>query len=144
MKHTLLLFSLVLLLSSWQQPGNPWTGKWKAYKLEALEKGAVPQDVIGTTFISEIEFFEDMHYVKTTDGISVSGKYEYTSNKLIFYVYDEKKKPVRAFSLRWPRKEKDPYSLTPEIDFQYPELRNVKYKNGSINLGDVDALYKRE
>lgn len=69
-----------------------------------------------------------MTFIKITNGDSISGKYEYTSNKFYFLEKNVKGEFSISWVIRWPRKTKDPLPGTSPIDLCYPELFTINGK----------------
>lgn len=140
----LLLISFILVLNSpvYSQNLNI-VGVWKSYQMEAFHKNSTIPDSTILNFTSEIEFFSDSTYQKTTNGILSKGRYRLEENKLYFLKLDPNNEWVHDYMLRWPIGTKDPFPRTPVVDIVYPELLTVKNKKGKEVMDEVDIMYKK-
>ncbi len=144
MKKLLPLLLISFCFFSWSKaPANFFVGTWKSYRLEQYsKKNTLPAETV-KRFTSEITFFPDSTFIKTTNGEETRGKYRRKENKLVFYDVSRDGGLQVAFNISWGVDEKDPMPSTPEIDFVYPELVKVKNKKGKLVDGFADVYYIR-
>lgn len=132
----------LLFLSGWRTQSDDFMiGTWKSYKLEPFSKKYTLSDSVKLNFSSEIVFYKDSTYKKTTNGVITTGRYEKDKNHIYFFSLDKNKKWVQDWLIRWPIGETDPVSFTKGIDIVYPELLPVIDKNGKNVKEEVEVYY---
>lgn len=99
---------------------NQFTGLWKLNEIIPFPKDSKITDPKADSIDSQIEFFDDLTFTLTINNVESTGKYEFTSNKLIFIERNVNEEFAPSFSLRWPKKTNDPYPRTIGIDVIYP------------------------
>lgn len=130
-----ILFTLcVLFCTTTAISQNPYIGKWVVNDIREFKDRVIFSDAEKKAYDSHITFKSDMTYEKLTDGVKTLGIYEFESNKLRFYEKNSFGEFQKTWSLRWPKKGKDPMPNTPEIDICFPELFTVKGTVYELNV----------
>lgn len=122
---------------------NPYEGTWECYTIKSRDKDREVSLDDYPAFASKIIFNSDMTYTKVTGEETTKGKYEFTPNRLYFYEPNEQGEMEQAWMLRWPKKTNDPSPITPEVDFNYPELFTIKDEKAGEKFVELDVYYKK-
>jgi hypothetical protein len=145
MKRVFLLLTITLLAGGWTfQSENPFIGTWKCTKIERYQRNFEVIDTSLVTFQSEITFFKNYTYLRTTNSAEHHGTYELLKkNKMrmseeSFLGFDD-----FTWTMRWPKDKFDPHIFTSEIDFTFPVMMDVRTENGLETEADVDVIYTK-
>lgn len=144
MKRIFLLLTITLLVGGWTNPTeNLFIGTWKCTEIERFQRNFEVIDKGLATFQSEITFFNDFTYLRTTNSVVYHGTYEFIkSNKMRMHESTHLSLDNWYYTMRWPKDKFDPH-VSPEIDFIFPELMKVRTDKGLETEADVDCIYTK-
>lgn len=145
MKRILLLLTITLLVGGWTfQSENPFIGTWKCTKIERYQRNFEVIDTSLVSFQSEITFFKDFTYIRIVNSVEYKGTYEILKkNQMRMSEPNHLGLDRFTWFMRWPKDKFDMHLLTPESDFIFPVLMDVRNKKGLETEADVDCIYTK-
>jgi len=121
--------------------GNPFVGTYRSHHLEPFSASDVIIDDLSKEFTAEITFYANYTFVKTTNGITVNGKYTLEKKKISFYFCSKQETCDADFFIRAPLMGSDLFPKQEHCDLKYPEAMKILTKKGVEGVSDVYACY---
>ena len=145
MKRILLLLTITLLVGGWTNPiENQFIGTWKCTKIDRHQRNFEVIDERLDTFQSEFTFFKDYTYLRITNSVEYHGTYELLKkNQMRMSEPNYLGLDNFTWFMRWPKGKLDMHPLTPESDFIFPVLMDVRTKKGFETEAEVDCIYTK-